>query len=98
MVAQNNSAIDGLGFHLVNFASAAFSREHLLIRPGVHLSTGRCAKMTDLTFNSDRFVDELAAMPPFPQRNWTAPPTTRTPKFIRDSVVRRVRVALLRGR
>lgn len=33
--AQNNSEIDGPGFHLVNFASAVFLREHLLIRPGV---------------------------------------------------------------
>lgn len=72
-VALNNSAIDELGFCRVNFASAVFSREHLLIRPGVHLSTGRCAKMTDFTVDGDLFVDRLAALTPFPQRNRTAP-------------------------
>jgi len=93
-VAQNNSAIDGLGFHLVNFASAAVSREHLLIRPGVHLSTGRCVRMTDLMFNDDLFVDGLAPMPPVPQRNRTASQTTRTPQFNSPTSSRRA----LRGR
>ena len=41
---QNNSEIDGLGFHQVNFASAVFSREHSLIRPGVHTSNRGVAR------------------------------------------------------
>jgi hypothetical protein len=44
LVAQNNSEIDGLGFHSVNFASADFSIDHLLIRPEGHSSSRGVAR------------------------------------------------------
>lgn len=67
MFAQNNSETDGLGCHQVNFASAVFLLEHLSIRPGARTSKPRRrAEMTDLTVNSDLFVDGLAPMQPFP--------------------------------
>jgi hypothetical protein len=54
MFAQNNSEIDGLGCHQVNFASAVFLLEHLSIRPGARTSKPRRrVEMTDLTVNSD---------------------------------------------
>jgi hypothetical protein len=94
-VAQNTSSIDGLGFHRVNFASAAVSREHLLIRPEAHTSNlRRRAKMLDLTVNGDLLVDGLALKPPFLRRNRTAPPTLRTPPVKHPTASRRA----LRGR
>lgn len=43
-VVQNIGSNDGLGFRRVNFASAAFSSEHFLIRPGVHTSNRGVAR------------------------------------------------------
>lgn len=93
-VRANNTEIDGLGCYPVNFAFVAFSREHLLIRPEVHSSTGRCTTMIDITINSDLFVDGFALGPPLSQRSRTASPSTRTPKFSCPTIPRRT----LRGR
>lgn len=94
-VVQNNSSIDGFGFHRVNFAPAAFSSEHFLIRPGVRTSkSGRRTKMTDLIANGDLFVDGFALNPPLSRRNRTAPLSARTPQFSCPTNSRRA----LRGR
>jgi hypothetical protein len=94
-VVQNISSIDGLGFHRVNFASAAFSREHLLIRPGAHTSNlRRHAKMLDLTVNGDLFVDGLVLKPPFLRWNRIVSPAARIPQFNHPTASRRA----LRGR
>ena len=80
-VVQNNSSIDGHGFHRVNFASAVFLIAHSLIRPGAFKSKPRRrAKMLDLTFIGDLFAAG-PALTPFSCRNPIASATTRTPHF-----------------
>ena len=60
--AQNNTEIDGLGCHQVNFASAEFSLEHFSIRQEcVRVKLGRCGVMNELTLNGDFLVHGLVA-------------------------------------
>ena len=77
--AQNNTEIDGLGCHQVNFASAEFSLEHFSIRQEcVRVKLGRCGVMNELTLNGDFLVHGLVCKPLLPRRNRPEPQTARS--------------------
>jgi len=94
MFPQNNSGTDGLGCHQVNFSSAAISREHLLIRPGVHTSSRGVARRWiswSMVISAWTGLLQCRRSP-----GGTGPP--RQPRAFRNSVVRRVHDAHWRSR
>ena len=87
---QNSSADDGLGCHLVNFASAVFSLEHSLIRQGcVRVKLRRHGIMNEFAFNGDFMMDGLDRKPLDPRRNGAAPTTSTSAIQVSDEFTSR---------